>query len=96
MNFAGTARDIPAAAVLDLVTALRRAPHDREHSVKRVICSAIPRADHAAIEARWGVPWHEAFGMTESGLDIAVELADHDEAAGRGPSLASARPQTCR
>ena len=23
-----------------------------------------------AIELRWGVPWYEAFGMTESGLDI--------------------------
>ena len=36
------------------------------------------------IEARWGVPWYEAFGMTESGLDIAVELADHDETVGTG------------
>ena len=59
-------------------------PDDREHSVKRVICSAIPPADHAAIETRWGVPWYEAFGMTESGLDIAVELADHDETVGTG------------
>ena len=59
-------------------------PLDRDHSVKRIICSAIPRADHAAIEARWGVPWYEAFGMTESGLDIAVELADHDETVGTG------------
>ena len=57
-------------------------PLDRDHSVKRVICSAIPRADHAAIEARWGVPWYEAFGMTESGLDIAVEFEDHDETVG--------------
>ena len=59
-------------------------PLDRDHSVKRVICSAIPRADHQAIEARWGVPWFEAFGMTESGLDIAVELEDHDETVGTG------------
>ena len=59
-------------------------PLDREHSVRRVICSAIPRADHAVIERRWGVPWYEAFGMTESGLDIAVELADHDETLGTG------------
>ena len=57
---------------------------DREHWVKRVICSAIPRADHADIEARWGVPWYEAFGMTESGLDIAVVLADHDGTVGTG------------
>ena len=59
-------------------------PLDRDHSVRRVICSAIPRVDHSAIEARWGVPWYEAFGMTESGLDVAVELADHDEAVGTG------------
>ena len=59
-------------------------PLDRNHSVKRVVCSAIPRADHAEIEARWGVPWFEAFGMTESGLDIAVGLDDHDETVGTG------------
>ena len=59
-------------------------PLDRVHSVKRVICSAIPRADHAAIEVRWGVCWYEAFGMTESGLDIAVDLADHDGTVGTG------------
>ena len=52
-------------------------PLDRVHSVKRVICSAIPRA-------RWGVRWYEAFGMTESGLDIAVEIADHDMTVGTG------------
>ena len=27
-------------------------PFDRDHSVKRVTCSAIPRAHHADIEAR--------------------------------------------
>ena len=59
-------------------------PLDRDHSVRRVVCSAIPRTDHADIEARWGVPWYEAFGMTESGLDVAVELADHDETVGTG------------
>ena len=59
-------------------------PLDGEHSVKRVVCSAIPKADHADIESRWGVPWYEAFGMTESGLDIAIELADHGDAVGTG------------
>ena len=59
-------------------------PLDREHLVKRVVCSAIPPADHADIETRWGVPWYDAFGMTESGLDIAVELVDHDDTAGTG------------
>ena len=28
---------------------------------------------HAEFEARWGVPWREAFGMTETGVDLAVQ-----------------------
>lgn len=58
--------------------------NDRKHALKRVICSAIPRVDHADIVARWGVPWYEAFGMTESGLDLAVDIADHDVSIGTG------------
>ena len=37
--------------------------------------------------------WYEAFGMTESGLDIAVELADHDETIGTG---CIGTPMPCR
>ena len=59
-------------------------PNDREHCVRYVTCSAIPPGDHAAIERRWGVPWYEAFGMTESGLDIIVSPEEHDELVGSG------------
>lgn len=58
------------------------APHDRRHSLERVYCSAIPVEQHAAIEERWGVPWFEAFGMTESGMNIAVSPNDHDRLVG--------------
>jgi len=49
-----------------------------------VICSAIPANRHREIEQRWGVPWFEAFGMTESGGDLAVSRADHDALVGSG------------
>ncbi len=57
---------------------------DREHSVRVIQCSAIPPARHAELEARWGVPWFEVFGMTETGGDIHVTDEDHDECVGTG------------
>ena len=60
------------------------ASNDRDHDVRRVLCSAIPAADHAAIEARWGVPWFETFGMTETGVDLVVPLDEHDICVGSG------------
>lgn len=48
---------------------------DRGHRLRLVVCSGIVPALHDAFEARWGVPWFEAFGMTETGLDLAVTPA---------------------
>jgi crotonobetaine/carnitine-CoA ligase len=57
---------------------------DTQHHVRAVQCSAIPVARHADLERRWGVPWYEAFGMTETGADLRVDAADHDELVGSG------------
>jgi carnitine-CoA ligase len=54
------------------------------HLVRAVQCSAIPVSRHAELEARWGVPWFEAFGMTETGADLRVDETDHDELIGSG------------
>ncbi len=59
-------------------------PADRDHRVRVVQSSAIPPALHAPLEQRWGVPWYEAFGMTETGADLRVTDADHDELVGTG------------
>ncbi|WP_235834158.1 AMP-binding protein [Actinomadura logoneensis] len=59
-------------------------PDDRNHRVRAVCASAIPPALHAALEERWGVPWFEAFGMTETGGDIRLGPDDHDAAVGTG------------
>lgn len=59
-------------------------PDDRRHHVRAIHASAIPRDLHAALEQRWGVPWYEAFGMTETGADIRMSEADHDALVGSG------------
>ncbi|ETK35283.1 AMP-binding protein [Microbispora sp. ATCC PTA-5024] len=59
-------------------------PLDRAHRVRAIQCSAIPPALHAALEERWGAPWYEAFGMTETGADLRVSEEDHDAALGTG------------
>lgn len=65
---------------------LRQPPHpdDRNHRVRAISASAIPPDLHAQLEERWGVPWYEAFGMTETGGDIRVSESDHDAAVGTG------------
>ncbi|MEU8638258.1 ATP-dependent acyl-CoA ligase [Amycolatopsis sp. NPDC048633] len=65
---------------------LRQEPADadRDHRVRAICASAIPHELHAELEARWGVPWYEAFGMTETGGDIRMTAADHDETVGTG------------
>jgi carnitine-CoA ligase len=72
------------AAMPTLLLKMPPTPADRDHRVRAVQCSAIPPALHAELEQRWGVPWYEAFGMTETGADIRVSPDDHDELVGSG------------
>jgi crotonobetaine/carnitine-CoA ligase len=67
-----------------LLLTAARSPADRDHAVRAVQCSAIPASRHAELEQRWGVPWYEAFGMTETGADLRVTEHDHDELVGSG------------
>ncbi|MFD9663182.1 class I adenylate-forming enzyme family protein [Rhodococcus sp. NPDC059968] len=53
---------------------------DKNHSVRAILCSAIPPRRHQELEDRWGAPWYELYGMTETGVDIRVRARDHDAA----------------
>ena len=66
-------------------------PLDREHHVRVIQCSAIPPARHAELEERWGTPWFEVFGMTETGGDIHVTDIEHDALVGSG-AIGVAKP----
>lgn len=54
----------------------KQPPHeaDRAHRVRLVACSGIPRDLHQELENRWGAPWREAYGLTETGIDISVPV----------------------
>jgi acyl-CoA synthetase (AMP-forming)/AMP-acid ligase II len=47
-------------------------PLDRDTMMRLVLCSGIVPDLHQAFEERWGAPWRELYGSTESGLDLAV------------------------
>lgn len=69
---------------------------DQHHVVRAVQCSAIPPALHRQIEERWGAPWYEAFGMTETGADLRVDRSDHDRLVGSGSVGRAARHREAR
>ncbi|PZF82367.1 AMP-binding protein [Jiangella anatolica] len=52
------------------------APDDRDNALRLVWCSAIPPLRHAELEQRWGAAWREAYGLTESGVDLYVPVDD--------------------
>jgi crotonobetaine/carnitine-CoA ligase len=59
-------------------------PGERRSRVRYIACSAIPEGAHAELERRFGAPWHELYGSTETGIDVLVEAAEHDEAMRSG------------
>lgn len=58
-------------------------PADRDNKVRMVMCSGIVPELHAQFEERWGAPWREAYGLTETGVDLAVGL-EEEELVGSG------------
>jgi len=84
------------AAMPTLLLKMPPDPLDRSHRVRVVQCSAIPPARHEELEQRWGVKWYEAFGMTETGADLRVTDADHDELVGSGCVGAATRVKEAR
>ncbi|UUV34052.1 AMP-binding protein [Amycolatopsis roodepoortensis] len=51
-------------------------PEDRDNDLRLVFCSGIPAGLHARLEERWGAPWREVYGMTESGIDLFSPFDD--------------------
>ena len=65
---------------------LKQAPNpelEQQHNLRVVMCSGIVPSFHETFEKRWNVPWREAFGMTETGVDLLVPI-DDTESVGSG------------
>jgi carnitine-CoA ligase len=59
-------------------------PRDRDHKVRFALHVGIPVDLHAQLVARWGVPWVEGYGLTETGLVVSMPLDKADEMTGSG------------
>ncbi|MFF0775325.1 AMP-binding protein [Nonomuraea wenchangensis] len=59
------------------------APEDRANRMRLVLCSGIRPDLHREFEERWGAPWRELYGSTESGPDLLVPV-DDAECVGTG------------
>jgi acyl-coenzyme A synthetase/AMP-(fatty) acid ligase len=53
-----------------------RSADDRDNDLRAVFCSGIPAGLHAQLEERWGAPWREVYGMTETGIDLFAPFDD--------------------
>jgi crotonobetaine/carnitine-CoA ligase len=57
---------------------------EREHGVEFALHVGIPAQLHSEFVERWGFPWVEGYGLTESGLVVAMPLAYAEQMTGSG------------
>lgn len=67
-----------------MLLAQPRRNDEREHRLRVAMCSGIPRERHVELEKRFGVPWREVYGTTETGADIMVYPRDALAMCGSG------------
>jgi carnitine-CoA ligase len=68
-------------------------PRDRDHRVRFVLHVGIPADLHAQLVERWGVPWLEGYGLTETGLVTSMPLDRATKMTGSG-SIGLPAPET--
>jgi crotonobetaine/carnitine-CoA ligase len=57
---------------------------DSDHHVRLAIQVGIPAPLHKDLVTRWGVPWVEAYGLTETGLIVSMPVEFATEMIGSG------------
>lgn len=65
-------RIVTIGSIPNLLLTAPPSPADRDHGVRRALGVGIPKDLHAELEARFGFPWHEGYGSSESGPVIAM------------------------
>lgn len=59
-------------------------PDDRAHGVREAVAVAVPRSRHAELEKRFGFPWREVYGSSETGPAIAMPTEHGHRFVGTG------------
>jgi crotonobetaine/carnitine-CoA ligase len=58
--------------------------HERNHRVALAVQVGIPTPHHRALEERFGFPWVEAYGLTETGMVVAMPTDCAERMVGSG------------
>jgi crotonobetaine/carnitine-CoA ligase len=59
-------------------------PRDRDSKVRFGLQIGISKDLHAAMTERWGFPWMEGYGLTETGLVVGMPPGDAERMTGSG------------
>jgi carnitine-CoA ligase len=80
----GVTRLFSLAAIPALLLKAEPREKERRHRVKFALHVGIPAQLHAEFVERWSFPWVEGYGLTESGLVVAMPLEDAERMTGSG------------
>jgi crotonobetaine/carnitine-CoA ligase len=80
----GATRIATIGSIPSLLLTAPPSPGDRDHAVRYAIAIGIPKDAHAVLEERFGFPWYEAYGSSESGPAIAMPPSAAPQYVGTG------------
>jgi crotonobetaine/carnitine-CoA ligase len=72
------------AATASLLLKAPPGERDRDHRVRLAIHVGIPAQIHAELVKRWGAPWVELYGLTETGAIVSMPAGYADAMTGSG------------
>ncbi len=72
------------ASTASLLLKAPASPGDRQHKVRLSIQVGIPAPLHQDLVERWGVPWVEAYGLTETGVIVSAPVGQASQLIGSG------------
>ncbi len=72
------------ASIPSLLIKAEPSSHDRDNRVRFALQIGVPAHLHRDLVDRWGFPWVEGYGLTETGLVVSMPLEYADEMAGSG------------
>jgi len=72
------------AGIAGLLLKAKGTGPDDGRGVRLAVHVGIPPTIHSGLVERWGFPWVEAYGLTESGLVVSMPVEHADEMTGSG------------
>jgi crotonobetaine/carnitine-CoA ligase len=72
------------ASIPSLLLKAPASERDRDHGVRFAVQIGVAKDLHAEMVERWGFPWMEGYGLTETGLVVSMPTADAERMTSSG------------